>query len=270
MTAENGSGSPAASAGPALVLLSGMLGDESLWAGVLERFDATNEVLCLRSDSGSTVRQVAQAVLDSAPGSFALAGHSFGGIVALEVQRQAPHRVVRLALLSASARPGSLAQQRNWSAIRSRASAGEFATVAQELALATLPPHHRTPGLVAHNLAMAEVVGAAGLLRQLTAQADRPDSRPTLAGIAVPTLVAVGERDEVCPPDLQHEVADGIPGSRTVTITGAGHMSPLEAPDEVANAMRRWLARADVHRHEAAPTEGHPGHPRSHHVKDSP
>lgn len=268
MTTENGSAPAIASGAPSLVLLSGMLGDESLWRGVLRRLGLTAAGICLRSDSRSTVREAAEAVLDATPSSFALAGHSFGGIVALEVQRQAPDRVVRLALLSASARAGSPAQQEGWSALRSRTLAGEFSVVAAELAVATLPAHHRTPELVAQNLAMAFVVGSSGLLRQLAAQVTRPDSRTGLAAIAVPTMVVIGERDEVCPPALQYEVASRIPGAVTEVIAGAGHMSPLEAPDEVAEVLRRWLSAATTPRHPAPPTTKRPSHPDPPHDKE--
>ena len=235
----------------ALVLVSGMLGDESLWRGVIERFEPTHDILCLRSDAGSTVADLAAGALAVAPPTFALAGHSLGGIVALEMQRQAPHRVLRLALLSASARPGSPAQQESWSTLRSRALRGDFTAIANDLAVATLPAHHRTPSLLAHALAMANVVGPTGLLRQLAAQATRPDSRPTLAAIDVPTMVVIGVHDEVCPPDLQHEVAKSIPGAVTELIASAGHLSPLEAPDEVAMLLHRWWSAA------SAPTASH-------------
>lgn len=223
-----------------LVLLSGMLGDESLWRGVLERLGPTHDVICLRTDAASTVADLAAGALAAAPPTFALAGHSFGGIVAFEMYRQAPHRVLRLALLSASARPGSSAQQQSWSSLRARTLSGDFIAVANDLAVATLPAHHRTPELMALTTAMAHVVGPTGLLRQLAAQATRPDSRPTLATIDVPTLVAIGLQDEVCPPDLQHEVARCIPGAATEVMASAGHMSPLEAPGEVARVLRAW------------------------------
>ncbi|MEO6999197.1 MAG: alpha/beta fold hydrolase [Terracoccus sp.] len=269
MTAENRAALATAPGASTLVLLSGMLGDESLWRGVLQRLDPLTEALCLRSDSRSTVGEVAAAVLDTAPSSFALAGHSFGGIVALEVQRQAPDRVVRLALLSASARAGSPAQQEGWAALRSRTLAGEFTTVAAELAVATLPAHHRTSELVAQNLAMADVVGSAGLLRQLTAQVTRPDSRPRLAGIAIPTTVVIGESDEVCPPGLQHEVARSIPGAVTEVIAGTGHMSPLEAPDEVAEVLRTWLSATTTPQHPVTDRTHNPSHPRCPHDEES-
>lgn len=240
-----------------------MLGDETLWRGVLDRLDCTTDVRCLRSDVGRTVGEVAAAVLDAAPESFALAGHSFGGIVALEMQRQAPHRILRLALLSASARSGSPEQQTNWSDLRSRTSSGEFAAVAQELAVATLPSHRQEPELIGENLAMARAIGPSGLLRQLAAQATRPDSRAALSSVNVPTVVVIGQDDKVCPPHLQHEVASGICGSVTQLLPGVGHMSPLEAPDEVAAALDTWLSSRET---TTAPSAAQPAQDPSRHT----
>lgn len=222
------------------VMLSGMLGDESLWEGVIDRLAPTRTVLCLRSDTGDTVSEVAASALEASPSSFTLVGHSLGGIIALEMLRQAPARVERVALFSASARSGSPAQQSSWLQLRGRTTAGEFDAVVRELAVATLAEQHRSADLVARNVAMAEEVGPEGFLRQLVIQAGRPDSRPGLAGIDVPALVAMGEYDQVCPPALQHEVADGIPGSVTKVIAGCGHMTPLEAPGQVAALLEEW------------------------------
>lgn len=231
---------------PCLVLLGGTLGDETVWRDVIERLGATVTTLCRRTDTGSTVREIASAALEAAPAVFSLAGHSFGGIVALEMQRQAPLRVERIALLNASAGPGSIEQQQSWSALRARVLTGDFSSVAQELAYTTLPEHHRDARLIARNLDMANTVGASGFLRQLNAQASRPDSRPTLPDIDVPTLLVAGEHDEVCPPERQHEIATSIPGSTMELITGSGHMSPLEAPNEVAALLNTWLSTSSI------------------------
>jgi pimeloyl-ACP methyl ester carboxylesterase len=88
---------------------------------------------------------------------------------------------------------------------------------------------------------MAAAVGPRGLVRQLSAQATRPDSRPSLAAIQARTLVLTGADDAVCPPALQEELAAGIPGARHVTIEGAGHMAALEDPGAVAAALEEWL-----------------------------
>ena len=89
---------------------------------------------------------------------------------------------------------------------------------------------------------MAGDVGPEGFVRQLSVQASRLDARLTSVDIAVPTLVVSGSDDTVCPPEIQAELAAAIPGAVHVTIDGAGHMSPLDHPGEVAAALGDWLA----------------------------
>jgi pimeloyl-ACP methyl ester carboxylesterase len=164
-------------------------------------------------------------------------------VVALEIVRQAPERVTRLVLFNASGRGPSEAQQDAWAAWRRRTEDGEFEQVAAELASATLPPSRRgDTALVETNGRMAHTVGPDGFIRQLSAQATRPDSLASVGAITVPVLVVSGELDEICPPALQEELVAHCPGARLVSVAGAGHMAPLEAPDELADELRRWFA----------------------------
>jgi pimeloyl-ACP methyl ester carboxylesterase len=89
---------------------------------------------------------------------------------------------------------------------------------------------------------MAERVGRDAFLRQQAAILGRPDSRPDLPGIRVPTLVAVGEQDVLTPPDLAEEMAAGIPGAVLHRIPGSGHLPPMEAPAATTALLRLWLA----------------------------
>jgi pimeloyl-ACP methyl ester carboxylesterase len=224
-----------------LVLLSGMLGDESLWDGVAAGLTDVARPWPARIDLDDSVPEMADSVLAVAPERFALAGHSLGGIVALEIVRRAPQRVTRLALINTSARGPSETQLAGWAQLQERVGRGEFDPVADELAVATLARAHRAPDLVTRNRRMAGTVGADGLLRQLAAQATRPDSRPTLAGIEVPVLVVSAAADDICPPDLQQELAARCPAAELVSVPGSGHMTPLEAPEALTAHLRRWL-----------------------------
>jgi pimeloyl-ACP methyl ester carboxylesterase len=71
----------------------------------------------------------------------------------------------------------------------------------------------------------------------------RPDMRPLLASIACPTLVLVGDGDELTPPQLSEEIAAGIAGSRLVVVADCGHLSTMERPDAVNSALLEWMAR---------------------------
>jgi pimeloyl-ACP methyl ester carboxylesterase len=88
---------------------------------------------------------------------------------------------------------------------------------------------------------MVSEVGVDGYLRQQTANITRSDSRATLASIRCPTLVLVGDSDELTPPERAAEIADGIPGARLVVVPDCGHLSTLERPQAVSDALRAWL-----------------------------
>ncbi|MFD0689546.1 alpha/beta fold hydrolase [Actinomadura fibrosa] len=235
MTEPAGSGEP-------LVLLSGMLGDATVWDGVLAALGPAGPVVRPRIDLDDSIGGIAARVLAAAPARFALAGHSLGGIVALEIMRRSPERVTRLALLNTSAGAGTPAQRAGWARLAERVRDGRFAAVAAELARATLPSARRDdPDLVGRNERMAATVGPDGLLRQLRAQESRIDGRPSLAAISVPVLVLSGDLDDVSPPELQRDIAERIPQARHEFIRDCGHMSPLERPTEVAAHLRDWL-----------------------------
>lgn len=224
---------------PPLVLLAGMLGDAGLWDEVARRLNDRVRPWPIRIDLDDSIAELATSVLAQAPERFVLAGHSLGGIVALEVQRQAPERVLGLVLLNASGRAPSEAQQQAWTEWRRRTDAGDFDRIVDELASATLAPANAA--LKSANARMARSVGPDGFRRQLQAQSTRPDSLARLPSIAVPVLVLSGAQDEICPRALQQELSGGLPHAELVEVPGAGHMLPLEAPDAVADRLRRWL-----------------------------
>jgi pimeloyl-ACP methyl ester carboxylesterase len=89
---------------------------------------------------------------------------------------------------------------------------------------------------------MAEDTGVDAFLRQQRAIMARPDARPSLAAIRVPTLVLVGEGDELTPPALSQEIAAGIPGAGLVTVPDCGHLSTVEQPAAVNAALAQWMS----------------------------
>jgi pimeloyl-ACP methyl ester carboxylesterase len=90
--------------------------------------------------------------------------------------------------------------------------------------------------------AMAERLGREAFHNQQTAIINRIDSRPYLKDIRCPVQVIGGMEDQVTPPEILREIADGIPHARFDIIENCGHLSPLEQPDKVNALMRRWLA----------------------------
>jgi pimeloyl-ACP methyl ester carboxylesterase len=181
----------------------------------------------------------ANALRQAPPGPLSLMGHSMGGYVALEIMRQAPERVERLALLNTNARPDSAEGTENRRRLMALAQK-DFPAVIQAL----LPKLARPENLEKVSGTITEMALAAGkeaFLRQEEAIIGRIDSRPGLAAIRCPTLVIAARDDQLMPVDILKELADGIPGARLAIVEGSGHMASLERPEEVTKLLRDWL-----------------------------
>ncbi|MDT8329685.1 alpha/beta fold hydrolase [Roseomonas gilardii] len=231
-----------------LLLLPGLLNDARLWHHQTEALAGIAESRVPDISLDDSMAAIAARVLASAPERFALAGLSMGGYVCFEIMRQAPERVLRLALFDTSARPEAPEQERRRRGLMSltRGSAPDrFRGVTPRLMPQILHPDHLDEGgggrLGQLITDMAMAVGREGFLRQQAAILGRPDSRPGLGAIRVPALVAVGEADAMTPPALSEEIAAGIPGAALHRVPRSGHLPPLENPPVVNALMRDWL-----------------------------
>ncbi len=227
----------------AIVLIPGLLGSARLYAPQLPELWRCGPVTIADHTRDDSMGAIARRILSSAPPRFALAGLSMGGYLAFEILRQASARVAKLALLDTSARADTAEQ----SAVRRTqiglAAAGGFAEVVEAQFARLVSAAHRSDAALRElNRQMADEVGAEVFVRQQTAVMGRPDSRSMLATIDCPTLVLVGEQDELTPPERAREIAGGIRGARLVTVPESGHLSTLEQPDAVTRALLEWLA----------------------------
>jgi pimeloyl-ACP methyl ester carboxylesterase len=165
-----------------------------------------------------------------------------GGYIAFEILRQAPQRVARLALLDTSAQPDTpeaSAARRTQMAL---AAAGRYEEVIAALFPRMVHRQHREDAALRASVwQMAQEVGSAGYVRQQSANITRVDSRPALGSIRCPTLVLVGDGDELTPPERAQEIARGIAGARLVSVPHCGHLSSLEQPQAVTQALTEWL-----------------------------
>jgi len=92
---------------------------------------------------------------------------------------------------------------------------------------------------------MIEATAPETVVAALEGMARRPDRTGLLATISVPTLVLAGEEDRLAPPAVAEAMAALIPDSTLVIVPGAGHMAPVEAPDQVSEALRQFWRRVD-------------------------
>ena len=228
-----------------LVLLAGMNCSARMWTQVAQRLGTRLDGLDIaygRLDGLSVDACVAE-LLSRLPERFALAGLSLGGIVAMALVRQAPERVTRLCLMSTNPYGPTPRQRSMWAAQRQALAAGRTARDMQrDLLPVLLHPPNRTVELDEQVLTMADDTGDRLLDRQLRAQATRIDERPWLPGVRVPTLIVASAEDALCPVSLHEEMHTLIRSSRLVVLDHVGHLSPLEDPGRVAQAVTDWLA----------------------------
>ncbi|MBN8629382.1 MAG: alpha/beta fold hydrolase [Rhodobacterales bacterium] len=224
-----------------LVLIPGMMCDARMW-GRIDTDLAVPVIHHIPTDA-DTMSALAELFLADAPPRFALAGLSMGGILAMEILRQAPDRVTRLALLDTNPRAENVAVQARRAPQIARALAGDLEGVMRQ----DMKPNYLASGpkkaaILDLCMDMALTLGPEVFARQSRALRDRPDQQATLAGFKGPALVLMGVEDRLCPLDRHQLMHDLMPQSQLLIISGAAHLPPLEQPDATLRALRDWLA----------------------------
>lgn len=193
---------------------------------------------------GASIGEIAANILGDAPDAFALVGFSLGGYIAFEMIRQAPERITRLALLDTQAVPETEVARERRLQLAALVEAGRFTEAEQaQWPHVVHPSRYGDVALREIKTRMAHELGPQQWLRHARAIMERPDSRPTLASIRVPTLVLVGAEDALTAPERAREMVAGVADARLVVVPECGHMAPLERPEAVNAALRDWLNR---------------------------
>ncbi len=227
-----------------LLMVPGLVCDDDLFAEQVQGLADVADVVVTDVSRGASIGDMAEAALRVAPERFALAGLSMGGYVAWEVLRRAGDRVTHLALLDTSARPESPQQTTRRRQLLALAEERGFGAMLDELWPAEVWEGHRGDAALRRRFeTMSLRHGPQVFARHTAAIVARADSRPDLAGVAVPALVLCGRDDQVTPLDGHEEMATGIPGAELVVLDDCGHLSSWERPDELTAALRGWLAR---------------------------
>jgi pimeloyl-ACP methyl ester carboxylesterase len=230
-----------------VVLLPGLMCDAAVWRPQVLALSPEAEFLCPEYGELDDLGAMAQAVLDDAPPRFALAGHSMGGRIALEVVRRAPQRVTRLALLDTGMHalpPGAAGEVEVQGRMRRVALAREqgVRAMARDWVQGMVHPSRLgDTGFIEPILDMFERQSVDTFAAQIHALIARPQAEPVLRQVRVPTLVLSGRQDSWSPPAAHEEMARCVPGSRLVIIDDCGHMSTLEQPQAVSQALSAWL-----------------------------
>jgi pimeloyl-ACP methyl ester carboxylesterase len=226
-----------------ILLVPGLLATPRFYEAQLPSLWQYGPVMVADHRRDDSMAAIARRILADAPERFALVGHSMGGYISVEIMRQAADRVVKLALLSTAARADTPEQSERRRAQIALAQGGRFGELTGMLyPFLVHKSRKEDAALLGVARSMVEATGPEAFIRQQHAIMARPDSVPGLGAIRCPTLVLVGDGDVVTPPERAAEIADGIAGSRRVTLADCGHMCALEKPAETTQALVDWLA----------------------------
>ncbi len=225
-----------------VVFLPGMMCDARVFAPQIADLSRDHTVVCAPLSSEDRIETMARRVLEGLPEKFALAGLSMGAILAMEVIRTAPRRVTRLALLDTN----PAAETPEVAAKREPLIAGVKAGRLEEVMRDEVAPTYLADGpnridIMNVVMDMARASGPKLFESQSRALQRRPDQTSGLSKINVPTLVACGRDDKLCPLARHEFMAGVIQGATLEVFEGAGHLPTLEVPDQVNAALRRWL-----------------------------
>jgi pimeloyl-ACP methyl ester carboxylesterase len=225
-----------------LVILPGLLEDADGFQHQIAHLRELASCTVADLTRADTIAGLAKEALRQAPeGPLCLAGHSMGGYVALEMMRQAPQRVQRLALLNTNARPDSPEATENRRRLMALAEK-EFKSVIQALMPKLVTEQHLQDLDITGTITeMALGTGKDAFMSQQKAIIGRIDSRPHLSAIRCKTLVLAARRDALMPLEVLQELANGIRGSTLAVVEDSGHMASLEQPEEVATLLEAWL-----------------------------
>lgn len=225
-----------------LVLGPGLMNTPRLWQHQIQHLSDIADITIVDTRQDTGLADMAKRMLDATPPKFAYAGLSMGGYMAFEMMRQAPERVLKLALLDTAAYNDTPERSEIRRELIALARNGDFETVKQKTYPIFLSPEHlKNPEMVAIASEMCDAIGPEIFVQQMTAIMNRRDSRDLLPDIQAPTLVIVGREDQGTPVAAAEEIAAGIPGARLAIVEDCGHLSTIEQPEAVTALLRDWL-----------------------------
>lgn len=224
-----------------LLLIPGLVCDAAVWRHQVAHLADVAAVSVPPVTQGDGIAEMARIVLEAAPQTFALAGFSMGGYIALEMLRQASGRVTRLALLDTSAR-GDTPQKAEWRRMAIAAcERGEFVSVIEGMMPILLHPEQQNGLLPPFVREMVGRVGVEAFVRRHRAIGTRQDSRDLLKAATQPVRSICGRQDGMSTIDEHVEIAELAQRGRFSVIEECGHMTILERPQAATALLRGWL-----------------------------
>lgn len=216
--------------------------DERLFSPQIAHLEGRFHVNVMPIHDFSTMEELAKNALAQSPDEFALLGLSMGGILAMEIMRQAPERITHLALLDTNPMAElDAVKQRRTPQIDAIKKGDLTKIMRNEMKPNYLVDSPNKTDILNLCMAMAEGLGDDAFINQSFALRNRSDYQDVLKHINIPTLIMCGREDVLCPIERHELMHSLIDGSILEIIDNAGHLPTLEQPASVNNAIDKWL-----------------------------
>lgn len=234
-----------ASGMPCLVMIPGTLCDCRIFARQKVALRGLANIHMVDYDDLSPSRDWAGRLLARLPPRFSVLGFSLGGLWALELLRQAPQRIERVALVASNAQGASKAGRRKSAWLWRMWRAWGPSAVARHVKPGYFHHQHQRQrhAALVHDMALRTRAQAARA--EFAWAAARPDGRAALARFAGPVLLVSGARDRLCTPAMQRAMLQAQPAADWLELPRVGHFVPLEAGARLGDALRRWIVQTD-------------------------
>jgi 3-oxoadipate enol-lactonase len=244
--------------GPAIVFLHGYPLNHSMWTPQLEDLSFSHHVILLDLPGyglagdwpvpdtlSGFAESVHRTLVERFSTPVAIAGHSFGGYVAMQLYRDHPEQFRALILTNTRSEPDTSEAKEKRLALASHLEDPSHGLDVDEVARGLVAPAtwHMGGPVVESVRFMVRDARSATIRETLRAIANRPDSTPVLSSVRVPSLVVWGAEDRLIPPQQTQLMVPRIPGSMGVSIAGAGHLPSLEQPQVFTGVVRDFLSR---------------------------
>ena len=225
-----------------LVFIPGMMCDSRLFQPQINEFSKQYMVCAAPASSSDTIENISSEILRYLPTKFTLIGLSMGGILAMEIIKKVPERVMKIVLIDTNYKSET-------AEIKSRrlpqiklANEGRLEDImCQQIQNNYLRTDKKNQEIFDLCLSMATDLGKEIFINQSNALATRKDYKSTLKNIKVPSLIICGEYDRLCPIKVHIEMESLIENSTLEIIPDAAHLPTLEQPVYLNKIIGKWL-----------------------------
>jgi len=231
-----------------LVLLPGLLCDDVVWTPVLKHMKHDSNYFIPDYGMLDDLGAMADYVLDNVEQEqFVLIGHSMGGRIAMEMVRRSPERISHLGLFDtayhslAKGEAGENEKQKRMGLLQ-KANKEGMRVMGQQWALGMVHSQFHNSPVFESILDMIERKNTEIFAAQINALLNRPDTESVLRNVSCPTLLLCGADDLWSPVASHEKMNEFIPHATLNIIPECAHMSTMEQPAAVAEALTNWLA----------------------------